>query len=772
MRNFMLFIISLFFAVAAQSQQNSWNYLNFECGGYVTEIIPVQYMGELPPINSQVLYARTDVGGVYRSSDNGQNWKSINNYYRTSSGNPGLEVSGLSIQGMAVKDNETGTETVIIATGNYREGMNPTACIFKSTNSGQTWSNATFNDNDGILFQGNNFPVKIGGPCITYDPNNPDWLFTGGMFPSTNGGGISYLYKSVNNGQSWSRSIAGVENFPGIDGECIICISMKLGSDHIWVGTSKRIVYTTNGGANWYPIEIPITPGEANPFIKRIIFKNTTNETVAFFTWGNYENGRTGIGKLTLNTSNNTWEYQDLTSNFNASNPSGLFSALNFVNISENIIIAGLYQRPLKITTNFGINWSSDVLFNFTTGYTPGEPNYHNIPNHQDRGALNDQIYDGISCLTRNPNDWGTSTAVWYMSGGAGGRKTAPSYGVDGSDFGNSKWQYTIKGQTMPVMYDVAFHNLHFNNIDKQSIFMPMSDWTMSWEYLQNINFTSSNVMIPTPFQYDRKRTLLCNYDTYISNVTRILFDPNYPNISYCVGGSVYDFTKSGTSCTDRYFAGFYKRLDVDGSGNNIDINRVINGPFLNIPERAIVDAIIVKTSNNSNKIIALVGTTYNNTPPNGTTTGIFYSTDEGASWNPTSFELPCQDPNISTQVKYSHSIISSLTNSINGNIEALFNGHFSLCDAENGIIYLWLGSSDSDGGGLFVSLNNGDSWAYVPNTPNTGFLGPGSLKYLGNNEIALAVRGFGYGQKGLFKGTINTSDGGVSWSEFGVVGI
>ena len=62
----------------------------------------------------------------------------------------------------------------------------------------------------------------------------------------------------------------------------------------------------------------------------------------------------------------------------------------------------------------------------------------------------------------------------------------------------------------MPVMYDVVFHNLKYNNVDKPAIFMPMSDWTMSWEYLQNLDFSNSNNMIPTPFQYDRKRTQMC----------------------------------------------------------------------------------------------------------------------------------------------------------------------------------------------------------------------------------------------------------------------
>jgi hypothetical protein len=265
---YLILIVALFVLLNnVYSKYSGWQYLNHESGGYVTEIIPVKYTGQLPPsVNNQVLYARTDIGGVYRSSDNGQNWTIINNYFRKESNNSGLVISDLSIQGLAVKDNGNGTETILIATGFYRDDMHPTSCIFKSINSGQNWSitSSISIQSPGILFQGNNFPVKIGGECITYDPNNPDWLYAGGMYPSTDGGGIPYLYKSLDNGQSWNWNTPGLSNFPAVDGECIISISIKPGNtQHIWVGTSKGILFTTNAGANWNRKTIP---DEDNPF--------------------------------------------------------------------------------------------------------------------------------------------------------------------------------------------------------------------------------------------------------------------------------------------------------------------------------------------------------------------------------------------------------------------------------------------------------------------------------------------------------------------------
>lgn len=767
-----LTLIALFiFINSAYAQYTGWQYLNHESGGYVTEIIPVKYIGQLPAsINNQVLYARTDVGGIYRSSDNGQSWTIINNYFRKTSGYSGIAISDLSIQGLTVKDNGDGSETVLIATGHYPEEKQPMKCIFKSTNSGQNWislDNISI-QSPGILFRGNEFPVKIGGPCITYDPNNPIYLYAGGRYPSTNGGGIPYLYKSEDNGQSWNYNTPSLINFHNSaeDGECIICISIKPGNaQHIWVGTSKGILFTSNAGTSWNRVSIP---DDENPFVKRILLQKTGSEvTGAFITWANDENGTTGIGRM---LSSNNWVYEDLTENFSPEG-GGYFSALSFVDDNENSIITGLHEGEFKITTDFGTSWSNNpIYFQYSSA---GGDDFHNFPNHQDPQELTEHMYDGLSSITRNPNFWsGQTKTQWYLSGGAGGRKTSPNFGVDGLDFGVSKWQYTVKGQTMPVMYDIVFHNLRFNNVDKPAIFMPMSDWTMSWEYQQNINFSNSNGMIPTPFKYDRKITEMCNYDTYISNVTRILFNPDDPNMAYCVGGSVYDYTFLGGTCSEQNFAGFYKRKDNDGSGNNFYIERVENSPFLNIADRAIVDAVIFK-SGNDNIIISLVGLYSDQTPPDGFTTGVFKSTNEGDSWTAGTFDVPCMNTNISTQAKYSQSKIRGLYSQgeIDGSVGALFDGNFSLCYADNGLVYLWLESREENnvtyGGGLFKSTNNGDNWAYVASQPHADYYGSGSLKYLGNNKIGLAVEGFDNTQHGLYRGSINTSNGEIStWEQ------
>lgn len=295
--------------ISCFSQIGAWNYINFESGGYNTEIIPLKYPFGLQPssIDQQILYARTDVGGIYRSTNNGLTWTIINNYYRTDGLNTGLTISDLSIQGLAVRYNtDNGKQTLLCASGNALEDVKPTQCIWRSSNSGDSWTESNI-QSPGIWFQGNNNTTmtKLGGPCIIYDLNHINGassiLYAGGYNPNQNGGPC-YLYESVNDGLNWYNNTAMTQNFPynTYTDEGIICIAMKEGYQDVWVGTTHRIVYTNNGGANWWTI--PIT-GQSKPYVMRIILRvdPVDGQMNAFVVWGYYDNSFnavTGIGKV------------------------------------------------------------------------------------------------------------------------------------------------------------------------------------------------------------------------------------------------------------------------------------------------------------------------------------------------------------------------------------------------------------------------------------------------------------------------------------------
>jgi len=778
-KNFLTIILFFLFSLTLNAQDNGWRFLNHESGGYVTSIIPIKYSSGQQPstIDGQVLYARTDIGGIYRSGNNGLRWDFNSCYFRTPPGRNFAEVtaSEFHVQGFAGRFNNRdggGVEhdVLVVATGHYYEDANNIGfkTIWHSSDNGNTgtFTQATINGSPGgIWFKGNDFLSKIGGECIIYDPNNINGsnsqMYAGGFYPSQNGGPC-YLYKSTNDGISWYRDIGGLQNFPSgtYSNEGIICIAMKPGSDHIWVGTTHRVVFSTNNGSSWNTRNIG---SFSTPYVKRIILQGSGNDLTAYAVWGDWFN--TGICKFP--TGSHT--YTDLTSNF-GSGGSGLFSSLAFVDDAESIIIAGKYENPLKTTANDGSSWSSAIELQYTSGYSAGNPNFHNFPNHQDNIELSAYMYDGLSNLTRNPNGSLISGAgnQWYLSGGAGPRKTAPDHGVVSNNFVNSRWQYTVKGQSMPVMYDIVFHNLNFNSVDKPATFMPMSDWTMSWEYSNNLAPAPPDWLIPAPLKYDRKITEMCEFDTYISNVTRILFNPDDPNLAYCVGGSVYDYSNLPFPCNENRFAGFYQRRDNDGSGSSFTLVRKENSPFLNISNRAIVDAIMYKTPGNANRIVALVGQSEGQVPPNGSTLGVFYSDNGGDSWSSGTFDETSGDQSISTEDAYYGSQLPAL---INGTLGDLFDGHFGLGHIGGTILCLWLEQAGNNTGGIFISLNNGESWSRqnVPSELTSGaYLGPGSVKPLGSNKVGLVVRKGSGNNAGVYTGTVNTTNGSISWDNSG----
>ena len=782
----------LLLSIRANTQPNAWNYLNFESGGYVTEIIPVKYpTGSQPPsINQQVLYARTDVGGIYRSSNNGVSWEFASNYYKDI-GKPGITESELCIQGVAIRHDETSNKQVlVVAWGNEETDaskyFNDFQSIWRSDNNGiiDYWYLAEI-QSPGVWFKGNELPVKIGGPCITYDPNNIDninppgsntsHMYMSGFGPSSGGNpGRTYLYKSIDDGQSWLKVTTFEQQVSGISGEGIICISIKEGNtDHIWIGTTHRIIYTTNAGVNWYSVSIP---NVTKPFVKRIILRKEGSDiTGSMVVWGDDE-GSIGIGRL---KSNNNWQYEPLNNQFYSGytgEPSGIFSALAYVDELETMIIAGRYELPLRKTIDFGLSWIgennpspyNEVVFRYVS-------NGHNFPTHQQRTELHPDwgyMYDGQSCLTRNPNPgWGNH---WYLSGGAGPRMTVD--GTTNNSFEDSRWKYTVIGQAMTVNYDVTFNTVNYQGYPdgRKAIYMPLSDWTMGWTYEDRLNPSGSNMLIPDTISFDRQETKPGHlYDTYISNVTRILINPDNPNTSYCVGGSVYKYdVLDPQGYLENYRAGFFERIiDTDG---DITYTRRYSDPMLREVDRAIMDAIMITEVPPHHRIVALVGRNQYQGPPTLPHTGVFVSTDGGQNWDQSSFDLP-GDAGRLTQDEYINSLLPAFGDDITGTIGDIFGGHFTLTSAGGDLVYLWLESRGSEpyGGGLFISTDNGDSWRAGDNPgSHTGYFGPGSIKYIGGDELALVFRDFREppnGPKGMYKGAINRSNNGsVTWSQFG----
>lgn len=197
-------------SLSASTNRNRFRYLNFEGGGWVTEIYPAPYKSvSFPPLNQYILYARTDVGGIYRSSDNGENWTYISNFFWEFGANGiSLSPSEMSVQGLAVHPENP--NIIVAACGNTVEDAANFVSLYKnirkSTDGGATWLPIPVNsmDGTGIVFKGNNNVnegyEKLGGECIIFSPNKE-----GNTYPMYAGGApapssYSRLYKSTDEG--------------------------------------------------------------------------------------------------------------------------------------------------------------------------------------------------------------------------------------------------------------------------------------------------------------------------------------------------------------------------------------------------------------------------------------------------------------------------------------------------------------------------------------------------------------------------------------------
>ena len=111
---FLLFPVFVFSQTIPFLNENHFKTLNFECGGYVTAVYPALNTSDL---GDQWLYAKTDVGGVYRSTNNGTNWTLISNYYHDGilGFSESMFFSHYVIAGLAV--NPTEKEKLILAWG-------------------------------------------------------------------------------------------------------------------------------------------------------------------------------------------------------------------------------------------------------------------------------------------------------------------------------------------------------------------------------------------------------------------------------------------------------------------------------------------------------------------------------------------------------------------------------------------------------------------------------------------------------------------------------
>jgi len=236
---------------ATTGSATSWTAVKWGGGGYVTGLI-------YHPVNSSLLYARTDVGGAYRWNSTNSTWTPITD---------GLgwgpnEGQFHGVESLALDPNND--QLVYMVTGDTAtQYPAQNGRIYISSDRGTSWAHY-----DLPFAVGGNDDGRAYGERLSIDPQLPSTMY----YASRQDG----LWKSTDSGQTWAQvtsfSSTRLTNGGQVYGtQQVLFDTPNRGTGtQTWVlwatvnpdyaqaaGLTSTLYKSTNGGATWTPVSVP-----------------------------------------------------------------------------------------------------------------------------------------------------------------------------------------------------------------------------------------------------------------------------------------------------------------------------------------------------------------------------------------------------------------------------------------------------------------------------------------------------------------------------------
>lgn len=216
-----------------------WSDVKIGAGGFVTGIV-------IHPKIPDLIYVRTDVGGLFLWNPINQTWKQL---LRADNLSPKVETS---VESIAIAPSDP--NILYVATGAYtktdEKGINP-GTLLKSSDRGNTWQILNLK-----LPMGGNEPWRWTGERLAVDPNNSNVVYFGSR--------LNGLWTSSDSGQTWlqvnSAMVPIGEPHPEVSqkaGVTYVVFDSSSGSLNgktkvIYAGVSGKGIYrTTDAGTTW-----------------------------------------------------------------------------------------------------------------------------------------------------------------------------------------------------------------------------------------------------------------------------------------------------------------------------------------------------------------------------------------------------------------------------------------------------------------------------------------------------------------------------------------
>src|SRR4051812_25895851 len=212
------------------AQAYDWKNVNIGAGGFVDGIF-------FDPSHQNVIYARTDIGGLFKTTDGGANWQELLDFATNTTSNAFQQLGVLSF---AMDPRNTNQIYLDVGMYNSTNGW-----VLRSSDGGHTFSQTNL-----PFFVGGNSTGRGTGERLAVDPNAGTILFLG-----SNDHG---LYKSIDGAGSFSP----VASFPVANAPItFVYFDPHSGTpgnptQTIYAGVAStaagtNIYRSTNGGASW-----------------------------------------------------------------------------------------------------------------------------------------------------------------------------------------------------------------------------------------------------------------------------------------------------------------------------------------------------------------------------------------------------------------------------------------------------------------------------------------------------------------------------------------
>ena len=332
-------LVLLFLKLSAFSQSWDWKSVNLQGMGYVTGLV----IHPNTAIAPNLIYARTDVGGVYRFDSAKNSWIQLLDMIPM-----GRELE-YNVESVAVDPNSA--DNVYIAVDGYTWG-DLAGEVYSSSDKGKSWK-ATGLKSKNVYIAGNDLYRGGTGERLMVDPNNSKILY----FASRKDGLWKYdgtSWNKVSGGlpqnTTYCRDLYGTCHFPGLT---FVLFDKNSGTVN---GATKRIYVgnhdlTNNTGGVWMS-------NDAGASWTQIGFdKNTTRATLGgdgtlYVSFGGSEHDWNGPGAVRRYNTDGSWK--DISPATNIT-----FTGIAVDPSNPNTIMVTSHYAVMFRSANKGDNWSS-----------------------------------------------------------------------------------------------------------------------------------------------------------------------------------------------------------------------------------------------------------------------------------------------------------------------------------------------------------------------------------------------------------------------------